>query len=93
MKKKLRLASLLAGAAIIAAACGGSGATTAPASSAPESAAPAEPAAAGAESPVGRGRGRRWPARSPVAQLRLGRRRDRRLPEGAGRDPAPRTRT
>jgi len=53
MEKKLRLASLLAGAAIIAAACGGSGATTAPASTAPESAAPAESASAGAESPSG----------------------------------------
>jgi arabinogalactan oligomer / maltooligosaccharide transport system substrate-binding protein len=53
MEKKLRLASLLAGAAIIAAACGGSGATTAPASTAPESAAPAESASAGTESPSG----------------------------------------
>ena len=53
MQKKLRLASLLAGAAIIAAACGNSGATTAPSSTAPESAAPAESASAGAESPSG----------------------------------------
>jgi arabinogalactan oligomer/maltooligosaccharide transport system substrate-binding protein len=48
MEKKLRIASLLAGAAIIAAACGSSGATTAPASGAPESAAPASPAGSGA---------------------------------------------
>ena len=53
MEKKLRIASLLAGAAIIAAACGGSGATTAPASTAPESAAPAESASGAAESPSG----------------------------------------
>ena len=53
MQKKLRIASLLAGAAIIAAACGNTGATTAPSSSAPESAAPAESASAGAESPSG----------------------------------------
>jgi arabinogalactan oligomer / maltooligosaccharide transport system substrate-binding protein len=53
MHKKLRLAALRAGAAIIAAACGNTGATTAPASSAPESAAPAESASAGTESPSG----------------------------------------
>ena len=53
MQKKLRIASLLAGAAIIAAACGGTGATTAPASTAPESAAPAESASGAAESPSG----------------------------------------
>lgn len=45
MKKQLRLASIVAGVAIIAAACGGGGATTAPStgteSSAPESQAPA----------------------------------------------------
>jgi arabinogalactan oligomer / maltooligosaccharide transport system substrate-binding protein len=58
VQKKLRLASLLAGAAIIAAACGNSGATTAPGSTAPEStapesAAPAESASGGAQSPSG----------------------------------------
>jgi arabinogalactan oligomer/maltooligosaccharide transport system substrate-binding protein len=55
MEKKLRFASLLAGAAILVAACGGSGATTAPASSAPESApAESQPAESGAaESPSG----------------------------------------
>jgi arabinogalactan oligomer/maltooligosaccharide transport system substrate-binding protein len=40
MNKKLRFASLLAGAAILVAACGGNAATTAPESTAPESTAP-----------------------------------------------------
>ena len=40
MNTKIRFASLLAGAAILVAACGGGGATTAPASVAPESTAP-----------------------------------------------------
>ncbi len=40
MNRKLQFASLLAGVAIIAAACGGSTATTAPATTAPESMAP-----------------------------------------------------
>ena len=40
MNKKLRFASLLAGVAILAAACGGSAATSAPESTAPESTAP-----------------------------------------------------
>jgi arabinogalactan oligomer / maltooligosaccharide transport system substrate-binding protein len=54
MNTKIRFASLLAGAAILVAACGGSGATTAPASVAPESTAPEStaPGSAAPESPA-----------------------------------------
>jgi arabinogalactan oligomer/maltooligosaccharide transport system substrate-binding protein len=55
MNKKLRFASLLAGVAILAAACGGSSATTAPESMAPESMAPESmaPESSAPESPAG----------------------------------------
>src|SRR6478609_7603676 len=45
MNTKLRFASLLAGAAILVAACGSGNATTAPATTAPESGSPAAPSA------------------------------------------------
>ena len=83
MKKQLRLASIVAGVAIIAAACSGPSAST-PASTAPSAAAPSGSEAPSGSAAAARPRRRRH----PVALVRLGRWRDRRPQHGPRQGPA-----